>query len=312
MSTQVVQDESVRWIAESWARPGSPRPEGPRFSFLGIPMDYAVSHRAGTRHGPAAIRAALNTYSLYCTDKRISLAAAGLVDHGDVDVVHDLSTTYANIRRAVAEIDPGDTVVCLGGDHSIADPIVRGLQDRLGHRRLGVIVFDAHFDARPPVPGKEHSGHWMKTLEDVIDYGSAVQLGISAPIYSEAYAADAEQKGVLVLTPYEIRRAGWRETIARSIAHATRNTGGVYISVDIDAIYQSHAPGTSVPNPAGLLPHEVMDGVFEIALSAPTVGIDVNEVSPPLDTQDFTAHVAAHVVLNFMAGVVARRSGRNR
>ncbi|ASY67041.1 Formiminoglutamase (plasmid) [Sinorhizobium sojae CCBAU 05684] len=173
---------------------------------------------------------------------------------------------------------------------------------------MGLIVFDAHFDSREPIPGKEHSGHWMRTLSDVIDYRKVVQMGINAAIYSEAYMREAEAAGVLVMTPYDIRRVGWTVALRTAIEHGTADGAGVYISVDIDGIDQAYAPGTSVPNCGGLLAHEVLDAVFEIAVNAPTLALDITEVSPPLDRDDMTSRLAAQIIMNFMAGVVRQTS----
>jgi agmatinase len=296
---RVVQDPTVEWISDSWGDGGAPS-----FPVLRIPLDYAVSSRPGTRFGPDAIVAALNGLTLYCTDKRVSLSGVRFRDEGEVDVVHDLATTYRRIADAVAGLEGAPIV--LGGDHSITDPVIRGLRRRRRDRTFGIVVFDAHFDSRTPTPGKEHSGHWMKTIEDVVDYRSVAQVGINAPIYSAMYMRMAEERGVMVRTPYDARRQGWGRTIDEVIRHVSRDTDGAYLSVDVDVFDQAFAPGTSVPNPCGLHPHEVIDAVFEISRAVEIVGLDVVEVSPPLDRLDSTAQLAAHVVLNHVAGVVAR------
>jgi len=82
---------------------------------------------------------------------------------------------------------------------------------------------------------------------------------------------------------------------------------GVYVSVDIDCLDRAHAPGTSVPNIAGFRPHDVADGPFEIARRADVIGLDITEVSPPLDRDRQTSGLAALLVLHYMAGL-ARRS----
>jgi agmatinase len=312
---KVVEDPTVRWVSDSWSTPSASVVDDPvamTFAVLGVPFDYAVSHRPGTRFGPKAVVSALKALSMYCTDKRVSLDDVRFVDLGEVDIVHSFEQSYANIADAVRRIPVDAHPVVLGGDHSITDPAIRGLQDRVARRPFGLIVFDAHFDARPPLEGKEHSGHWMKTIEDVIDYSKVVQLGINAPIYSDYYMRSAEENGVLVRTPYEIRRRGWRETVEEAVAHAGDGTDGVYISVDIDCLDQAYAPGTSVPNPCGLLAHEVVDAVFEISAATDVVALDITEVSPPLDVLDYTSQVAAHIVLNHVAGVVARCSSAVR
>ena len=90
----------------------------------------------------------------------------------------------------------------------------------------------------------------MYTIRDAFSHKNSVQIGINAPIYSEAYMQDAQAQGVLVLTPYDLRRMGWENWWRRALAHATGNgERGVYISVDIDALDQGVAPGTAVPNP---------------------------------------------------------------
>jgi agmatinase len=148
----------------------------------------------------------------------------------------------------------------------------------------------------------------MKTIEHVLDYRQAVQLGINAPIYSEAYMRSAEEKGIWVRTPYEIRQAGWPETIRTAVAQASRGGVGVYVSVDIDSIDQSEAPGTSVPNVNGLRGGEVIDAVFAIARSTEIVGFDIVEVNPLLDRDDMTSRLAAQILHSMAAGIASKLS----
>lgn len=310
---KVVEDPTVHWVADNWYPAGQSLPapgSGVDVAVLGIPFDHAVSHRPGTRFGPTAIAAALRSFSMYCTDKRVSLDGVRFLDFGQVDVVHSFQETYRRVREAVRDLPSGVHPVFLGGDHSLTDPIIRGLQDRAHGPRFGIIDFDAHFDSREPISGKQHSGNWMYTLRDVIDYRVVAQLGINAPIYSEHYMRAAEEAGVLVRTPYEIRRRGWASVVEEAVSHASRGVDGVYISIDIDCLDQSCGPGTSVPNPCGLMAYELIDAVFDISRQTEVVGLDISEVSPPLDTLDNTAQVAAHAVLNHVAGVVARHIDR--
>jgi formimidoylglutamase len=302
----VVVDPTLHWMRDHWTTDIEATRGGTGFGFISVPFDYAVSHRPGCRFGPEKILQALDASTTYCVDKRVSLSSAELIRCGTVDVVHSLEQTYRNIRTAVAAIPDGVVPVILGGDHSISDPAIRGVLDRNRARKIGLIVFDAHFDSRPPTAGKEHSGHWMRTISDVIDYHKVVQLGINAPIYSEDYMRSAEDHGILVMTPYDISRKGWPAALGAAIQHATGDVEGVYVSVDIDSIDQAYAPGTSVPNQGGFQAREVLDAVFEIAVRAPTVALDITEVSPPLDREDMTSKLAAQIVINFMAGVVRR------
>ncbi|WP_082650144.1 MULTISPECIES: agmatinase family protein [Bradyrhizobium] len=308
----VVVDSTVPWIRDRWTTDATQVRHEPAFAFISVPFDYAVSHRPGCRFGPEKILQALDASSTYCVDKRVSLSDATLVRCKPIDVVHSLEQTYGSIRGAVSSLPRCVRPIILGGDHSITDPAIRGVLDRLSDGKLGLIVLDAHFDMRLPVPGKEHSGHWMRTISDVIDYHNVAQLGINAPIYSEEYMRLAETNGMLVLTPYDIRKMGWEAAVGAALKHVSEGADGVYLSVDIDAVDQAHAPGTSVPNPGGFLAYEVLDVVFEIAARAHLLALDITEVSPPLDRDEMTSKLAAQIALNFMAGVVRREANRLR
>ncbi|ABC30362.1 Arginase/agmatinase/formimionoglutamate hydrolase, arginase family [Hahella chejuensis KCTC 2396] len=311
MYERVVNDQSLKWVSEAWVKDVEDAAGGVSGSdlitFMEIPFDFAVSHRPGTRFGPAAILEALNGFSLYCTDKRADLSSLRFRRGAPVPVSNDIHQTYSRIEEAVTSLPPSTMPIFLGGDHSITDPIMRGLLKRSGGQRFGLIVFDAHFDSRPPVKGQEHSGHWMYTVQEVYSHANSVQLGVNAPIYSREYMERAERAGVMVRTPYEIRRDGWLHTLEEAIAHASRNTDGVYVSVDIDCLDRAFAQGTSVPNGCGLMAYEVADALYEIARKTKTIGLDIVEVSPPLDDASNTAEVAAHFVMNYLAGLTERR-----
>lgn len=178
------------------------------------------------------------------------------------------------------------------------------MKRRLHNKDFGLVMFDHHFDFREPIPGKEHSGHWLKTLEDMLDYRNVAIVGIGAPVYSERYMRELENRGALIKSVYDVRKQGRAAVCQEVMEHVTLNTESVYFTVDIDGIDQAFAPGCSVPNANGLFPYEVIDTIFEMASLFPTVGIDITEVNPWFDRHEpFTAHIAAQIVINFMAGV---------
>ena len=302
-----VKDPTVQWISQHWQSGPVTGEKRPHFAFLSIPFDYAVSYRPGTRFGPESILEALDGYTLYCADKRVSIQDSVFHHLGAVEVVHSLPGTYTNIENAVSAVQPGYIPICLGGDHSITDPVIRGLQRRPGGENFGLLIFDTHFDFRVPIPGKEHSGCWLKTLEDCLDYSRVAILGIGASVYSEYYMKKVEELGVMIKTPYQIRKEGWASIRRQVMEHVSKNNEAVYYSIDIDSLDQAFAPATSAPNPNGLFPYEIMDTVFEISSAVPTMGMDITEVAPHYDSNNnFTAHVAANIIINFVAGVVKR------
>lgn len=148
MTDKVVQDPSVKWLSDAWIDELGKIPGDRCVEVIEIPFDYAVSHRPGARFGPAAIIEALNGFSLYCTDKRVDLSALRFKRSRTVSVSHDFPSTYSSIEQAAAALDHSTAPIFLGGDHSITDPILRGLLKHTSGRRVGLIVFDAHLGTR--------------------------------------------------------------------------------------------------------------------------------------------------------------------
>ena len=92
----------------------------------------------------------------------------------------------------------------------------------------------------------------MYTISDVVDYRMVAQLGIVANIYSESYVQIAEANGVLIRTPYEMRRMGWNVVLKELVQKFDSKCDYVYLSVDIDSLDHAFCAGTSVTNPCGL------------------------------------------------------------
>ncbi|MCG8421477.1 MAG: agmatinase family protein [Proteobacteria bacterium] len=297
---RVVEDPSVCWIADIWQAV----PEGPSgLAFIEVPFDYAVSHRPGARFAPAAILNALGALATTNLDRRQDVAVLPCFRLGTVAPDHDFERAYAKIEAAALEAPADWTLISIGGDHSITDPLLRATKKRFSHAEIGLVHIDAHLDCRPPRKGQEHSGHWVYTASDVISFERMAQLGVSAPVYSLEYVAELEAKGVLLRTTSEMRRDP--QLVREELTHRLDGVDGLYITLDIDAIDQAFAPGTSVPCTNGLFPYEVMDLLFLLGARYRILGFDLTEVSPPLDQTGATVALAAELIHHLWAGIAA-------
>ena len=261
-------------------------------SLLGVPLDANSSFLFGSAEGPAAIRAALHSPSGNASSESSRDVVVHLDDVGDV-TVENVAGSHADadaITTAVGnELARGRRVITLGGDHSITYPVLRAFRDH--HPDLTVVHVDAHpdmyddFDDNP----LSHASPFARALEDGC-MTRLVQLGIrTATPHSHDQAARWD---VQMISARELGRFD-----------ASGLTGPIYLSVDLDGLDPSVAPGVSHHEPGGLTVRELLDIVH--SLPGPIVGADVVELNPTRDLHDMTATVAAKTVKEIADAMLA-------
>ena len=262
-------------------------------SLIGMPLDANSSHLRGCAVGPAAMREALHSGSgNHVTEATVDVVSR-LDDLGDLDLTNEVgSTADADaITAAVAdELGRGRRVLSVGGDHSVTYPILRAFRDHVG-APLTVVHVDAHPDLYDDLDGNplSHASPFARALEDRC-MARLVQLGIrTATVHQREQA----------------RRWGVETYGARALDRFDPSTltGPIYVSVDLDGLDPSVAPGVSHHEPGGLTYRELLDVID--ALPGPVVGADVVELNPSRDLAGMTAMVAAKTVKE-LAGAILR------
>lgn len=262
-----------------------------RIALLGIPNDDNSSYLRGAAEAPARIRAHLfcDAYSTW-SETGFDLGAPGaVVDHGDLRF--DAATDpWQTIEHAVARaIDGGDPLVCLGGDHAITHPILRGVRSR--HPRLSVLHIDAHPDIYHCYQGnpRSHASPFARIMEErLVD--RLVQVGLRT--INDEHRTQFARFGVEVV-----------EASRCDVPLRFDFDSPVYVSIDIDALDPAYAPGVSHREPGGLSVRRVIDLIQSI--ERPIVGADVVEYNPRCDIADLTVGVAAKFVKE-LAGMMVR------
>ena len=275
---------------------------------LGIPFDSGVSYRSGTRFGPRKIReASLTLWGHNPTLKVTPLEVLKVIDYGDVSVIPtSIEHTMAAITSTASEVlDARVRLISLGGDHSIALPLLRAHASK--HGPLGVIHVDAHLDTWESefdhVPFSHGTPFRHALNEGLIRKGEYLQIGIRGPVSAEQDYADAERLGARIITMQEVIERGLEQALHE--VHQ-RLSGLVYLSVDIDSADPAFAPGTGTPEVGGLTSYQllqIMRGLQGLDL----VGFDLVEVSPPYDHGDITAVLASNLVFEFLSLLALKR-----
>ena len=263
-------------------------------SVLGIPIDANSSFMFGCAAGPDAIRAALRSGSGNDATESSADVVSMIVDVGDVDVdnARGSRADAAAITDAVRlQLAAGRQLISLGGDHSVTYPILRAVGEL--HPDLTVVHIDAHPDMYDDLDGNplSHASPFARAMEDGC-IGTLVQLGIRTATRHQV--EQAQRWDVTMLSP---RRLAAFDPTALS--------GPIYLSIDLDGLDPSCAPGVSHHEPGGLTVREVLDVIDE--LPGPIVGADVVELNPSRDVVDMTSMVAAKLVKEIAGAMLARR-----
>ena len=289
------------------------RLDGLQAALLGVPFDGASVVRTGSRHGPDAVRLGLVNYTTFSSAEARGMEALRAADIGDVEVtLTDMAATFARVTSVVAGlVGRGIVPVSVGGDHSIAYPLIRGVTEGMAPgARLGVIHFDAHHDLRSAHLGAESSGvpfrKALETLPSALRGANLVQIGMAEFTNSRQFDAYARAQGITVMPGRELRHGRLLPAVERALEIAGRGTEGIYVSVDIDCIDQAQAPGTAAPNPFGLDLRDVQEALRLIGAHPKAIGMDLVEISPPFDHDNMTGRAGASLVLSYLYGLAAR------
>lgn len=275
----------------------------------GVPYDNAVTFRPGCRMGPQAIRAAsvqlaeLKAFP-YGFDPFETLS---VIDYGDVhlDPHHPATVPAAIESHAARIIDSCAKLLTLGGDHSVAFPLLKAHAAKYGP--IALIQFDAHCDTWPDDGlAQDHGTMFLRAArEGIVDVSKSTQVGLRT--YND------EDFGFEILTSPWIHRNGIQAAIDR-----VRDRAGdapAYISFDVDGMDPAFAPGTGTPVPGGLASWQALEFIRGLD-GLNLIGMDVVEVSPPYDHAEITAIAAATVAHDWLcllakaAGAVPQPVGR--
>ena len=276
-------------------------------AIVGVPFDSGVSYRPGARFGPAHVREASRLLRPYNPVQDVEpFSTQQIVDAGDI------AANPFNIEEAVAQIEEaatrlgadGTRLLTIGGDHTIALPLLRAVTKRTGP--VAVLHFDAHLDTWDTYFGAPvtHGTPFRRASEEsLIDLEASLHIGIRGPLYSRQDLKDDARLGFAVVAAHEFETEGLARVIERMLVRLGNRP--VYISVDIDVLDPSHAPGTGTPEAGGLTSRELLAIIRALSPLA-IVGADIVEVAPAYDHAQVTAVAASHVAYEILSAMTPR------
>ena len=270
-------------------------------AIVGVPFDSGTSYRPGARFGPLAVRTASRLIRAYHPGLGVEpFRVAQVVDAGDIapnpfDIAEAIGQIEAGARELLAD---ASHVVTIGGDHTIALPLLRAVHAKWGP--VALVHFDAHLDTWDTYFGAPytHGTPFRRAWEEGILADAAIHVGIRGPIYSPADLIDDATFGFQIVSAMDIesmRIEGVVQRIRERVGDLP-----VYVSIDIDVLDPSAAPGTGTPEAGGLTSRELL-GILRGLRGVRLVGGDVVEVAPAYDHAEITALAASHVVYELVS-----------
>lgn len=288
--------------ASMFRLPTQTNAEGLDIALVGVPLDIGTSNRAGSRFGPREIRCESVMVRPYCM-----YTQAAPFDSFQVADIGDVPLNTFNLLKSIDIIEGffddvlshGAKTISMGGDHTVALPILRATAKKYGP--VALIHVDAHSDTNDSMFGERitHGTIFRRAIEEnLVQADKMFQIGLRTTGYSAEDFDWARNQGALVVPAEEC----WHKSLSPLMTEIRGVIGPetpVYLSFDIDGLDPSVAPGTGTPEPGGLSTIqgiEIIRGCWGLNM----VGADLVEVSPPYDTTGNTSLLAANLMFEML------------
>ncbi len=243
-----------------------------------------------------------------------------VVDYGNAP--NDMMSTERTIhavrsfvgQAAAVQHADGSHVIpfVVGGDHSLMYPNVAAMTDVYGKGNVGVVHFDAHYDA-----GKYSFGHLINhgmpiyrlIEEDLVEGKNFIQVALRGYYPDEKAFEWMRTNQFRYHTMAEIEHRGWDAVMEDVIAEANDGPEYIFISFDIDTFDPAFVPGTGTPEPGGLMPREIFPIIRRLCAESNVIGFEIVELAPLMDPTYVSALNANRTIRECLTGIAMRKQG---
>ncbi|MGN7325919.1 agmatinase [Bacillus pumilus] len=270
--------------------------EDAKVILYGMPMDWTVSYRPGSRFGPNRIREVsigLEEYSPYLDRE---LHEVPFFDAGDIPLHFGNAQKSLDLIEEYVDsiLEKGKFPLGMGGEHLVSWPVFRAMHKK--YPDLAIIHMDAHTDLREEYEGEplSHSTP-IRKVAGLIGPENVFSFGIRSGMKEEFEWA---KEAGMHISKFEVL-----EPLKKVLPKLKGRP--VYVTIDIDVLDPAHAPGTGTVDAGGITSKELLASIHAIAGSdVQVVGADLVEVAPVYDHSDQTANTASKLLREMLLGFV--------
>ncbi len=279
------------------------------FIIFGIPWDYLSSNKASnSAMAPNKIREITENLAL-TTEMGFEIPDLKAVDLGNINILStNINKNLKEIKNFVNKIykqKNNVVLVMIGGDHFCTFPVIEAIGNNFNNRsEFGVIIFDSHLDLYKQWDKNIYSNATItRRIYDLeyINNKNLIIVGTRDVDIPELTIANKEN--IVHLDAYMLVDDGLEKFIERIVDFFKQsNINYIYVSIDIDALDPSIAPGTGLAIPGGFSYREMWQILKELAKQFNIVGFDLVELAPNLDlSNNITCNLAAKLVIELIS-----------
>lgn len=273
---------------------------------IGIPFDSGTTFRPGARFGPNAIRQSSHMLMGYNPIQRVYPFRDQIV--ADLE---NIACTPFNNKLAVKQITEGmlerllqirNVPIIIGGDHTISYPVLKAIDTHYQiNGEIALLHFDSHMDTHDQYFDQPitHGTPFRRAVEDGhINPHRSLHVGVHGSINDEHEIDQDRTLGFKTITTSDIYEKG----VSQIVKTIKKRIGNMpcYISIDVDVVDPSGAPGTGTPESGGLTQFQIISIIQQLR-GLDIIGGDVVEVSPPYDVSNITSQLAATLVYELIS-----------
>ncbi|KUO50236.1 MAG: hypothetical protein APF76_11020 [Desulfitibacter sp. BRH_c19] len=274
------------------------KPQEADFTIVGLPFDEASSYRKGSALGPQKLRD-ISYHIPPSTEEGQPISGISLVDLGDwLPKGLSQENYFEQVEEKAAMLFGKTFPIFIGGDHSVTIPVLRAM-NRAFTEPVGIVHLDAHLDLCNILDGNSlsHGCTHRRGLElDSFSLENTYFVGIRSCETQELEFI--KDKDANIYTSRTLFETG-AKVIAEEIVRKLSGLNKIYLTLDIDILDPAFAPGTGTPKSGGISSRELLE-LLRVFSKLPLVGMDLVEMSPPLDCSDITAFAAQRAITEML------------
>ncbi|MEL3963082.1 agmatinase family protein [Lysinibacillus endophyticus] len=281
----------------------------PDMILYGAPISRSSISVSGASLYPTEFRRLWKSFATYNLDEDVDLIPYNVADAGDVSMhTTDILLSHQRIQESttyLVENYPNTTTCMIGGDHSTTACAVRGIKEAYPEETIGILQLDTHLDVRDPKELGPANGTPIRQLidGDIVKGEHVINIGLHGYFNAKPLIDYAKEHKIQIVTLKQARKKGLIKTIQKALNDLSSKVDRIYVTVDMDVLDISLAPGVPASTPGGMTTIELFDSLLEIGRHPVVNHIDFVCLDPSKDSGVAeTVKTGVYAWLQFVTG----------